>query len=314
MCRPRENADGTLSMGKIGDWRDVLQELPQRIHSWLPRLLLRKASLGLMQFSHVLAQLWKSFLAIRGLKKPMGSKSPFREYLEQVWASVAKQALNMIFQGADVTGFEEDARLTAMWLWTLSAGINGDEASIVEAESNETEADDEEEKSSSKIVGFVLEYDAARKIAQGLGAHLENLTDLVEVKGSNARLLPVSDRAEYLFGKKEEKKIEKPKAKSGKQLSIADILGKNLEKSQYSGGEKIALTTGKTTLDRIHQSMLLFGLGESGYLKKLLVEDGAGADPRFWRLAQALSALYPSTTVEKRWIDGVLARKKTLGL
>ena len=26
----------------------------------------------------------------------------------------------MIFTGADATGFEADARLTAMWLWTLS--------------------------------------------------------------------------------------------------------------------------------------------------------------------------------------------------
>jgi len=30
-------------------------------------------------------------------------------------------------------------------------------------------------------------------------------------------------------------------------------------------------------------------------------------------LAQALSALYPTHTDEKRWIDGVLARKKGLG-
>ena len=60
--------------------------------------------------------------------------------------------------------------------------------------------------------GFVLEYDAARKIAQGLGARMENLTTLVEVKGDKARLLPVSERTSYLFGqgspaaKKERKK------------------------------------------------------------------------------------------------------------
>ena len=41
--------------------------------------------------------------------------------------------------------------------------------------------------------------------------------------------------------------------------------------------------------------------------------DGIGGDERFWRLAQALSALYPSHTDEKRWVDGVLARKKSLG-
>jgi hypothetical protein len=35
--------------------------------------------------------------------------------------------------------------------------------------------------------------------------------------------------------------------------------------------------------------------------------------PRFWLLAQALSALYPAHTEEKRWFDGMLARKKGLG-
>jgi putative DNA methylase len=49
-----------------------------------------------------------------------------KEYLEQVWRAVSKEALAMIFAGADATGFEEDARLTAMWLWTVStADSNG---------------------------------------------------------------------------------------------------------------------------------------------------------------------------------------------
>ena len=38
-----------------------------------------------------------------------------------------------------------------------------------------------------------------------------------------------------------------------------------------------------------------------------------GNDNRFWRLAQAFSALYPAKSDEKRWVDGVLARKKGLG-
>jgi hypothetical protein len=67
-------------------------------------------------------------------------------------------------------------------------------------------------------------------------------------------------------------------------------------------------------LDRIHQSMSLFAAGRGQALKRFLVEDGAGRDERFWKLSQALSALYPSNTEEKRWIDGVLARKKGLGL
>ncbi len=314
--RPRDITSSDSRTGDIGDWRDVLQEFPLKIKEWLPRLA-KEGIVGADAIFACLGPALEIFSRYSIVEKASGEQVYLREYLEHVWAAVSKEALNMIFEGADATGFEEDARLTAMWLWTLSTGINGNEVKIhqTELELDGIDEDDGEgeEKKSPKISGFVLEYDAARKIAQGLGAHLENLTNLVEIKGSNARLLPVSDRAEYLFGKKEEKKIDKPKAKGGKQLTIADIIGKTINESQPVGGTKIALTHGKTTLDHIHQSMLLFGLGESGYLKKLLVEDGAGADPRFWRLAQALSALYPSTTAEKRWIDGVLARKKTLG-
>ena len=38
VCRPRENPDGSIRTDEIGDWRDVLQELPRRIHEWMPRL------------------------------------------------------------------------------------------------------------------------------------------------------------------------------------------------------------------------------------------------------------------------------------
>lgn len=113
--------------------------------------------------------------------------------------SIPLEALRV---GADATGFEEDARLTAMWLWTLSTGTNGN--GIKETEN---EADDDENTESSeknpKISGYVLEYDAARKIAQGLGAHLEQLTKLVEIKGDKARLLPIEERTAYLFGKED---------------------------------------------------------------------------------------------------------------
>ena len=46
-----------------------------------------------------------------------------------------------------------------------------------------------------------MEYDAARKIAQGLGAHLDNLKHLVETKGDTATLLSANSRVSYLFGK-----------------------------------------------------------------------------------------------------------------
>jgi len=81
----------------------------------------------------------------------------------------------MIFEDASIEGFEPDARLTAMWLWTLAAPANetalgGDDSE----DDSDRDVEDPSKKSKSKP-GFSLEYDAARKIAQGLGAHLEDL-------------------------------------------------------------------------------------------------------------------------------------------
>src|ERR1700756_3982808 len=79
------------------------------------------------------------------VEKASGEAVTLKEYLEQVWAAVAKEALTMIFAGADATGFEEDARLTAMWLWTVNAGKNGS-ANDTEDIEEEDEEDTEGEK------------------------------------------------------------------------------------------------------------------------------------------------------------------------
>jgi putative DNA methylase len=250
VCRPRENPGGSVRDDEVGDWRDVLQELPRRIHEWMPRLV-EEGIVGADAIFACLGPALEVFSRFSRVEKASGETVLLREYLEHVWATVAKEALAMIFAGADTIGFEEDARLTAMWLWTLNSGNidagNGDSA-------DESETDDEESGAGkkAKTAGFVLEYDAARKIAQGLGAHLEDLTSLVEVSGDQARLLPVGERARSLFGKDQSNVAATKKKKKGVELDL-------------------------------------------------------------FKLAQALSALYPKHTMEKRWVDGVLARKKGLG-
>ncbi len=244
------------------------------------------------------------------MEKASGEAVTLKEYLEQVWAAVAKEALAMIFEGADATGFEEDARLTAMWLWTLAAGKNGS-GKIAEEESEDNESEDDEGTTKlGKVSGYVLEFDAARKIAQGLGAYLEALTSLVEVKGDKARLLPVAERAQHLFGKEESETPTRRKKKE-KQLDIFSILGE--EDGDSFQVSAVSFQPGESVLDRVHQSMLLFGAGRSEALKRFLVEDGVGRDARFWSLAQALCALFPPQTDERRWAEGVLARKRGLG-
>ena len=162
------------------------------------------------------------------------------------------------------------------------------------------------------MIGFVLEYDAARKIAQGLGAHLEQLSKLVEIKGDKARLLPVEERTVYLFGKEDVQAPKRGKKKEMKQLTLISVLGE-AEEEAGGWGEMKAPQAGKMVLDRVHQAMTMFAAGRSDALKRFLVEDGIGKDERFWRLTQAFSALYPAGTDEKRWVEGLMAKKKGLG-
>jgi adenine-specific DNA methylase len=302
ICRPRENSDGTLRSADIGDWRDILQELPRRIHDWMPRL----AGEGVVGADAIFACLGPAleiFSRYSRVEKASGEQVTLREYLEHVWAAVAEEALKMIFQGADAKGFEEDSRLTAMWLWTLSTG-NG-------TGNGKSDEDDDDEEKSTAVSGYTLEYDAARKIAQGLGAHLETLSSLVEVKGDKAILLPVAARTRHLFGKVESHApIRKPKRDP--QMNLLASL-QEVQEETGGWGEKNAPPAGSTVLDRVHQAMILFAANRGEAIKRFLVEDGVGKDHRFWKLAQSLSALYPKDSDEKRWVDGVLGRKKSLG-
>lgn len=309
VCRPR-NEDATPA-GKedIGDWREVLQELPRRIHEWMPRLA-EEGVVGADAIFACLGPALEVYSRYSRVEKASGEAVLLREYLEQVWAAVSREALSMIFQGANTEGFEPDARLTAMWLWTLSTS-SGPEVETDGGEDLDSEED--VEPASRKVTGFLLDYDAARKIAQGLGATLDDLPHLVDVGGETATLLPVAERASYLFGKEAIKapsfmpKVRnKQQALPGFEEVIEEVAGFGLV-----GGGNAKL--GQTVLDRVHQSMLLFGAGRSEAMKAFLVDEGVGQDPRFWRLAQAFSALYPRGTQEKRWVDGVLARKKGLG-
>jgi adenine-specific DNA methylase len=294
VCRPRENADGSLRIDQIGDWRDVLAELPKRIHEWLPRLA-HEGVVGADAIFACLGPALEIFSKYSMVQRANGERVALREYLEHIWAAVSREALLMIFEGADTAGFEADARLTAMWLWTLS--------SIAEGSQVATGA------RLSKSIGYTLDYDAARKIAQGLGAHLEHLGNLVEIKGDKARLLPVAERTQTLFGKEG---VSAPRGRkpASAQISLFEV---ETEEGAADIGDLGAPSHGSTVLDRVHQTMLLFASGRSEALRRFLVEEGVGQEARFWRLAQALSALYPAHTDEKRWVDGVLARKKGLG-
>lgn len=195
--------------------------------------------------------------------------------------------------------------MTALWLWTVAAGSNdtGDKVSETDAESTPK----------AGFGGFTLEYDTARKIAQGTGASLERMDNIVHIRGDKATLLPVAQRTGYLFGKDE----ATPQTGRRKQTPQGDLFAELMVRepeAEYLPQQHPVSKPGETLLDRIHQSMILFATGRGEALRRFLIEDGIGLEAGLWELAQVLSALYPGGSDEKRWVDGVLARKKSLGL
>lgn len=318
ICRPREQEDGTLEEDLVGDWRDVLAELPGRIHDWMPRLA-REGVVGADAIFACLGPALEIFSRYSRVERSNGDSVALAEYLEHVWAAVANEAMSTIFEGADAAELEADARLTAMWLWTIGAGASPTSPGGIDDEGTDEDTDDGDEdaidlKKAPASKGYALDFDAARKIAQGLGAHLDSLGRLVDVKGDTARLLSVAERARHLFAGASENQPERRRA-SGRRNAQTALFAEehsNTDASWLHDGRELA--PAESTLDRVHQAMLLFSSGRTDALRRLLVEDGAGRDARFWRVAQSLSALYPLGTDEKRWVDGLLARRKGFNL
>jgi hypothetical protein len=316
----------------VGDWRDVLQELPRRIHEWMPRLA-AEGIVGVDAIFSCLGPALEIFSQYSRVERADGEQVTLKEYLEYVWAAVSREALHTIFQGADTSGFEPDSRLTAIWLWTLLAGAenngngngkkvkqaNGTDPSAEEGETEEAEEEEEEATNGSRpgLNGYAMEFDTARKLAQGLGVHLDKVQTLVEVKGSVARLRSVRERTRFLFQKgADDLAISKPQKKARIYQQTLFSLPEQTEEAgeEREAGDLPEFTLGVTILDRLHQAMLLYASGRTDALRHFLKEEGAGTDPRFWKLALALSSLYPRHSDEKRWVDGVQAQKRSLGL
>jgi putative DNA methylase len=69
--------------------------------------------------------------------------------------------------------------------------------------------------------------------------------------------------------------------------------------------ESLSTQRGATTLDRVHAAMLLQSSGRTNALRALLTAEQERG-PDFLRLANALSALYPRGSEEKRLLDAML--------
>jgi len=245
-----------------------------------------------------------------------GREVALAEYLEKVWEVVGRAALEQVLGGG--TGpSEEDARLTALFLWTLQSS-NGVVAEETDDAEDETDDEDEDDTPKKKTAGFSLVFDVARRFAQPLGIHLlEWEGRIIESEKGVVRLLSVAERARQLFGEDGARAaavaFERNPAMApqmalfpDEQAPVPAVTGRGRKKATARRTEDAAPPRPDvTTLDRVHAAMLLQRSGQSNALRAFLAAE-QDRGPEFFRLADALSALYPRDCEEKRLLDAML--------
>jgi len=340
VCRPRpEDAP-------VGDWGDVRAELPRRVAEWMERLQgegVRGADLVFACIGPALEVYSRYSKVVDPQEReiPLGGDPESREphtrgYLAYVWEVVGRAALNQVLGTAEATArngaagaLEEDARLTALFLWTLQATAtgNGKEENAEDAEGAEEEEEDTggdaraTKPAGKKKAGFSMVYDVARRFAQPLGIHMEDWEHrIIETDKGVVRLLPVLERAAQLFGLEGASAVADRLEKSGAAGAAVAAQGLLFPQPEEPPGVRgarrgrrradvpdAALKSQReaTTLDRVHAAMLLQASGRANALRALLQAE-VDRGPDFLRLANALSALYPTGSDEKRLVDAML--------
>ncbi|MBC8392012.1 MAG: DUF1156 domain-containing protein [Deltaproteobacteria bacterium] len=314
VCRPRSDD------APVGDWANALRELPDRVADWMERLQnegIRGADLVFACIGPAL----EIFSRFNRVETAEGHEVSLAEYLEKIWEVVGRTALEQVLGTAEaqarngVTGtLEEDARLSALFLWTLQSTNRQNGATDVDEGYDQ---EDEESVPRAKSKGYSLIFDVVRRFAQPLGIILPKWESrIIETKKGIVRLLSISERANQLFGKDGARAVaarleEKPKVDP--QLLLFPEMEQTVSPKIRGRGKRQRIeiegdsteSQEATTLDRVHAAMLLQAGGQPNALRALIkTEQSRG--PEFLRPANALSALYPASSEEKRLLDAML--------
>jgi len=348
VCRPRSEE------APVGDWDEVLhgnkekklEGLSDRVGNWMERLQeegVRGADLVFACIGPAL-EIYSRFSKVedpQGREIPLGgdpeADEPYkRGFLAYVWETVGRVALQTILGTAEAKArnsaagaLEEDARLTALFLWALQS-TNGQKPTTEAAENTEEDTEDGGEddtaeggRATKKAKGLSLIYDVVIRFTRPLGIHLDVWEGrIVETDKGVVRLLPVAERAEQLFGQAgaglagdriEEQAKRDPQGKfdfmiQAEAAAVPEVRGRARRGRPAVGDlpeDSLRARREATTLDRVHAAMLLQAAGKSNALRALLKAE-VDRGPDFVRLANALSALYPTGSDEKRLIDAML--------
>ncbi len=314
VCRPRPNDAPT------GDWSEVLRELPQRVGRWMEHLQEQGVRGADMVFACIGPAL-EIFSRYSRVETAAGKEVKLAEYLEKVWEVVGRIALEQVLgtteaqaRNSAAGALEEDARLTALFLWTIQS-TNGQN----EKNSKASEKEKVNEATAVYAKWYSLAFDVVRRFAQPLGIDLPRWEKrIIKTEKGVVRLLPVKERAKLLFGEEGASSVaewieEDPQ--KGIQLALFPepervvspmIMGRGRRRIAVDPSSLESVSREEvTTLDRIHAAMLLQSSGQTNALREL-VKSEVERSPDFLRLSNALSALYPRGSEEKRLLDAML--------
>ena len=269
ICRPR-HVDAP-----VGDWADVLHELPERVADWMQRLQ-REGVRGADLVFACVGPALEIYSRYRAVETAEGRAVELPEYLEKVWEVVGREALEQVLGTAEAQArngaagaLEEDSRLTALFLWTMQSTSEG-----AFSENGAAPDDEEDEAPRRKASGYSLPFDVTRRFAQPLGIHLDDWESrIIKTEKGVVRLLLVSERDKQLFGESGAGAIAdemEAATNISPQLSLfpedaPPVRGRARRRGRSStltdGNTKLTLSA--TTLDRVHAAMLLQASGRS---------------------------------------------------
>jgi hypothetical protein len=257
VCRPRRADAG------VGDWSEVKTAMETRIRQWLPTLL-KHGVRGADAIFSCLGPALESYsrydkvLTAADQEVPLGgdpdaTEPEKRGFLAYVFEALSKETLRQVLgdlpaapacaghadrpggsvaqAGAETEGFEEDARMTALFLWTLQATQGKAEGSRLKAEGENAEADscdsseDEDEGKPTKAkAGFTMPFDTFIRITRPMGIHYPVLEHrVIEIEKGVVRLLPVRHRSEQVLGDLPAEWQAGAATRPGVQISLADV-------------------------------------------------------------------------------------------
>lgn len=152
-----------------------------------------------------------------------------------------------------------------------------------------------------------MPFDTFIRITRPLGIHYpEWEKKIIDIEKGVVRLLPVLDRQEALFG--QDLSISLVEFKTGaRQRQLFPEEPPVIPEKRRGHGKTLE---NLTTLDRVHQAMLLYAAGQTITLKGLLDEESRKGKG-FERLAFSLMTLYPKRTPERKWLEGLQTMIRT---